>query len=280
MQIVRSGLDQPVEIGKTAQMRYAGDARIDGGQPVAERSAHRDPERPDAERVDVGPRGKPAERRREFAKHLARQRAAAPQPGLGQRALARARPSSEARQVYGEGHEAGTGQNGTERALQCWPAVEQFAGADVVAVAVGMNVQDRRKRTIRFRPSEDAPDRFSRLRLECEPFTDMVAAVVDLLRCRSQRVPIDFEQRSEDGDYCQRIEHSFARTANARKTTTEDRPQLKGITAVIANATTRMKTPSDRSRDVQILLSAMLGGQSWSFAAVDISDPLTRPLPL
>ena len=181
-------------------MRDAGDARIDGGQPVAERSAHRDPERSDATRVDIGPRGKPAERRREFAQHLARQRAASPQPGLGQRALALASPPAEARQVDGERDEAGAGQDWAERSLQRRPAVEQFARADVVAVAVGMDVQDRGKRTIRFRAGEDAVDRFSRLRLESEPFRDVVATVVDLMRRQPQRVTIDFEQRSQGAE--------------------------------------------------------------------------------
>ncbi|WP_167484103.1 hypothetical protein [Mesorhizobium tamadayense] len=41
VQIVHAGIDQAGEVGKTAQMRHAGDARFDRRQPVAQRRAHR-----------------------------------------------------------------------------------------------------------------------------------------------------------------------------------------------------------------------------------------------
>lgn len=39
VQVVRAGVDEACEIGKAAQMRYAGDAWLDRRQPVAQRRA-------------------------------------------------------------------------------------------------------------------------------------------------------------------------------------------------------------------------------------------------
>jgi len=55
-------------------------------------------------------------------------------------AFTEARTAAEARHVDGEGGKAELGEDGAERTLQRGAAVEQFGRADVVAVAVGVDV--------------------------------------------------------------------------------------------------------------------------------------------
>ena len=117
VQVVRAGLDQLVEIGVAAQMRDAGDARLDRGQPIAQRRAHRDAEGADPVGASTSSRAASQSKRRMLlAQHLAGQR-----PAVPQRAPWRARSSpgaaraAEGRHLDHQGDETQPGQDRAER---------------------------------------------------------------------------------------------------------------------------------------------------------------------
>ena len=67
-----------------------------------------------------------------------------PKRRLGQSALSFARPPAKTGQVDAQDGEPHVDEGLPQRALQRGPAVQHFAGADVVTVAMGMNIEDGR----------------------------------------------------------------------------------------------------------------------------------------
>src|SRR6188472_1384797 len=92
-------------------MSYAVDRRFERGHPECMSGAHREAERGDAARVDIGTAAQVGKALPKIAQHLSIQRVAVPEPFLRSVTLVRRSAPTEGRHLDAERHEAGPGQN-------------------------------------------------------------------------------------------------------------------------------------------------------------------------
>lgn len=175
MQIMRAGLDEPVEIGKAAQLRQCRYPHIYCRQPVAERRSHRDAEAADPAGVHIRTGAKPVECGGKLAQHLARKAPAMPKRGLCACAFAFRGPLAEAWEVNAQHNVAQSHECRAGRFLQGRAAMDQFRCSDGIVVSMCMNVQDRWPATGRYKGfGEQASDHLALGRLEAYCLKDAV----------------------------------------------------------------------------------------------------------
>ena len=179
--VVGAEFDEGGVVGIAAEVRDGRQARVDGGQPVGERGAERDPEAADARCVHIVAAGEIGEGGGMVRQHAPDQRPAVPDRRLGGGAFARLAAFARTRHVEAERHIAGAGENRPGRMEQIRAAVEQFVSADVEPIPVRMRVEDRRSSAAGVdRPREQAAHLAGALQVERQAFNDVAVLLDDV----------------------------------------------------------------------------------------------------
>ncbi len=207
------------EVGEAAEMRHRRQPRLDGAEPVAERRPHREPVDADPRRVGGRVGREPVERRGELAQHLPRERAAPPLRRLGRSAFACAGAPAEARQIERQHPEPGPGQRRPRRPVERGAAVDRLGRADVVAAAMCMDVEDRRRRPSRFGLEQVALHPLARRVGEGDPRQRHAGPLRRPRLEKTQRVRADLEALAQPG--AQDFVSAFGRSSRAGRLRTQ-----------------------------------------------------------
>lgn len=146
MQIDIASGNQRGKISIGTKMGAGSDPLFDGGKPIAEGRAHGDAENRNPLANHIGSGGQIIKGRCLFAQHLPRKTSAVPQRRFRPRAFARFGACAEGRQFHHQHGIAPSREFRSQRRQQSLAAAKQFIGADIIGMAVRMNIEYRRNR--------------------------------------------------------------------------------------------------------------------------------------